>query len=505
MYQRMLVPADEDELTRIREARQTHADLARFEKTIRGVSATWQKPSNSLPNIYPPGALPRTPQSLAAITFNHNVASATALPRPRPLSYFRDPRDPVPVPQLYVPKRRKDKRGAAVALKPLQTSASQPLQQVQVQPPQRARPTKQRQSLSAQLRQFLIDQVQGIVESYAEWRPGAATELRADLARATEQRVAACFRAWDTDESGAISRYEFAKAMAVLGFPVTREEMTQLFDELDKDRSNSIKYEELESVLSGDLRGAATAPLPAQPVGGTQASKSSKRTPVQWIESRPMAGQISDMLMGQMRQVMDAFAEWDTDGSSGISHDEFVKAMGALGLKASSKLKKLWKEFDSDGSGEISVDELRGALDPAMLGTEETALMAVPRAYDKRSLPTSKIQTEMRTRVTGTLRNAAVQMHEAFSEMAIDRVLDVFRTWDHDDGGTISRKEFAEAMVRLGVKTTKVEMSKLFNQLDPDRSGEINYRELYWAIKDQRGDAPKGAFDRVERVTGIGY
>lgn len=89
-------------------------------------------------------------------------------------------------------------------------------------------------------------------------------------------------------------------------------------------------------------------------------------------------------------------------------------------------------------------------------------------------------------------------MHEAFEEMALDRVLDVFQAWDADKGGSLSRAEFARAMVRLGAQTTKVEVSKLFNELDPDHSGAIAYRELYWAIKEKRGFVA-GAHDHVSR------
>ena len=74
--------------------------------------------------------------------------------------------------------------------------------------------------------------------------------------------------------------------------------------------------------------------------------------------------------------------------------------------------------------------------------------------------------------------------------VATERVLDVFQAWDVDGGGSLSRAEFAAAMVRLGVKTTKAQLNKLFNELDPDHSGTIKHNELYWAVKERRGYAP---------------
>ena len=77
-----------------------------------------------------------------------------------------------------------------------------------------------------------------------------------------------------------------------------------------------------------------------------------------------------------------------------------------------------------------------------------------------------------------------IQLYEAFEEIATDRVLDVFRVWDKNNGGTISRGEFGKAMAALGLKTTKAELNKLFNEIDVDHSGEISYQELRQAVVD---------------------
>ena len=193
-----------------------------------------------------------------------------------------------------------------------------------------------------------------------------------------------------------------------------------------------------------------------------------------------MAGQISDMLMIRMRQVVDAFVEWDTDCSGAISYTEFHRAMAALGLKAPKKLSELWGQFDKDGSGEIDYQELVDALAPSRLEA------AKPLAYAPEMVPAERIHAEMKVGVTAKLRSPAEQLHEAFEQMATERVLDVLRAWDTDGSRTISRPEFAKALVSLGVVTTKREMLRLFNELDPDHSGDIEFRELYWAIKNKR-------------------
>lgn len=54
----------------------------------------------------------------------------------------------------------------------------------------------------------------------------------------------------------------------------------------------------------------------------------------------------------------------------------------------------------------------------------------------------------------------------------------VLCTADTDDNGAISRREFAGAMTALGLTADDEEMSDLFDALDPDGSGMIEYSEL---------------------------
>ena len=64
------------------------------------------------------------------------------------------------------------------------------------------------------------------------------------------------------------------------------------------------------------------------------------------------------------------------------------------------------------------------------------------------------------------------------------RVIDLFKKWDKNGDGTISRPEFFRAMPVLGmVGNTAEEVDALFAAFDPSGDGEISFRELYRAIK----------------------
>ena len=92
-------------------------------------------------------------------------------------------------------------------------------------------------------------------------------QLRAIL-RANAVRVIDLFRDWDADENGSVSRIEFQRAVASLGYDRPLAGVDELFDEIDSDGDGTISYRELHSVLrSGGGDGAP--PVKAAPADGS--------------------------------------------------------------------------------------------------------------------------------------------------------------------------------------------------------------------------------------------
>ena len=58
------------------------------------------------------------------------------------------------------------------------------------------------------------------------------------------------------------------------------------------------------------------------------------------------------------------------------------------------------------------------------------------------------------------------------------RVIDLFREWDEDASGSVSKKEFREAMPMLGLDVPAEDVDALFDSWDPDGSGELELKEL---------------------------
>uniref|UniRef100_A0A7S2NPK6 EF-hand domain-containing protein n=1 Tax=Haptolina brevifila TaxID=156173 RepID=A0A7S2NPK6_9EUKA len=84
------------------------------------------------------------------------------------------------------------------------------------------------------------------------------------------------------------------------------------------------------------------------------------------------------------------------------------------------------------------------------------------------------------------------QIKEALQKHAI-RVLDLFREWDKNGDGQISKKEFRQAMPLLGMDLPTKAIDELFDQYDPDRSGVMEFAELQKMLrKPAASSAPSG-------------
>ena len=63
------------------------------------------------------------------------------------------------------------------------------------------------------------------------------------------------------------------------------------------------------------------------------------------------------------------------------------------------------------------------------------------------------------------------------------RVIDLFREWDENGDGTVSKKEFRVAMPLLGLEVPIKSIDALFDEWDPDGSGKLDLKELTKVLK----------------------
>ena len=89
-------------------------------------------------------------------------------------------------------------------------------------------------------------------------------------------------------------------------------------------------------------------------------------------------------------------------------------------------------------------------------------------------------------------KSVAQQLRDILSKNGV-RVVDLFREWDEDGNGSVSKKEFRKAMPLLGFDAPRAQIDQLFDSFDPDGGGAISIDELNKALR--RGGEVKLAAD----------
>ena len=170
-----------------------------------------------------------------------------------------------------------------------------------------------------------------------------------------------------------------------------------------------------------------------------------------------------------------------------VDRGEFRNAINALGfgaLASRQDIDLLFNEFDVSGDGVISFEELNKmlrqsrAVDAKMLGgiAGEVALKAEEGAMLKRQKRTG-IDGNIKLEEARLAADVLQQLRGLFAGSP-RMVMELFRDIDTSGDGLVSRSEFSLAMRALGLSLPKRELRLLFEELDPDGSNAIDFREL---------------------------
>jgi Ca2+-binding EF-hand superfamily protein len=82
---------------------------------------------------------------------------------------------------------------------------------------------------------------------------------------------------------------------------------------------------------------------------------------------------------------------------------------------------------------------------------------------------------------------------------------EVFDKWDLNHDGKIVKGELQEIMIKAGLPLTEEELTVIFNRLDVDKDGTINFEEFMAIAPNNRlRSSIKGAFERLDN-DGDGY
>jgi len=163
-------------------------------------------------------------------------------------------------------------------------------------------------------------------------------------------------------------------------------------------------------------------------------------------------------------KVKQLFKRWDTDGSGGLSKEEFKVVMKKVGMK-SSAASKIFAAVDSDGSGKIEIDEfLAWTRSNSSTGYQATVVDSAQKMAAQGHV---EILADMVT-IPSQYFGASVRERSRMDKL--------FKEWDGDVNGKIDEQEFRTALQKYG--WTEAQIRSGYAAADKDASGSIEIDEF---------------------------
>ena len=198
-------------------------------------------------------------------------------------------------------------------------------------------------------------------------------------------------------------------------------------------------------------------------------------------------------ILSKMQRVTDVFRIFDRDGDSQISRQEFRKCLPLLDLPPESVLvmsahvDALFDEIDKDGSGVIDFTELSSSLRRNdIVLDDELRDGAVAFSTDRRN------RYGIRKHARSGALHAPLKQLGSVAELRAallkgsTRVIDLFQAFDRDGDSCVSKAEFRAALPALGFESSGEAarmLDRVFDAIDEDASGTIEYAELNAALR----------------------
>ena len=263
---------------------------------------------------------------------------------------------------------------------------------------------------------------------------------------------------------------------------------------------------------------APPAPAPAGPQRQHTVPMMGKVDLDEGPDAPPVAQQLASALRQNATRIIDLFRAWDVDSSGTVTRKEFHSAMKKLGFNAPKlAINNLFDEWDIIDDGKIKLGELQKILlsaDASLRPQKSSGVMGDATGGVLPSV-TSSIEA-VTVRELGPLGAAAAasaaettpaapagpqrqhtvpmmgkvdldegpdappisqQLVSALRQNAT-RTIDLFRAWDVDGSGEVTRKEFHSGMKKLGFNAPKLAINNLFDEWDTDDGGKIKLGEL---------------------------
>jgi len=185
---------------------------------------------------------------------------------------------------------------------------------------------------------------------------------------------------------------------------------------------------------------------------------------------RAMKSKLAQKTAGGPGALRSAFKYFDRDGSGTIDLGEFFKVLEFMGLTFShDQVVALFGQYDDE--------EATGELDYNLFVSRVMIQEAVPADY------VSAIAAEKSKRLSKAVSTKIGQDSVKVARLDIKRVFDKY---DFDKSGTIDAKELGALLKMLGAKLGQDDIHKVLEVVDTNHSGVIEFDEFWrWFQQDE--------------------
>ena len=200
-----------------------------------------------------------------------------------------------------------------------------------------------------------------------------------------------------------------------------------------------------------------------------------------------MLREIREQLHKNLPRVMDVFRSFDRNGDGRISRSECVQVLPMLGLPqyGAAEMEGLFDVLDADRSGTLDFHEmdrlLRRGADVQLAAALQVGAKGVIEVEARNRY---SVRQHARDGASQPQKDSSVEAMRAAMIHQAARVTDFFKHLDINSDGKVSKPEFRAALPLLGFGAGGIPaMDKLFEQLDVDGNGYVEYSELKVALR----------------------
>jgi len=131
------------------------------------------------------------------------------------------------------------------------------------------------------------------------------------------------------------------------------------------------------------------------------------------------------------------------------------------------ELEKYFQSADISEDGKISIKELGPAMEAVGVKLRADDVNKTIAAYDRSG--SRDLDVEEFTKLMSDIMSL---------NSAYEKAYEVFKDFDGDNDGIITREEIKEACEKTGSKMSEQELAELIDGWDVDKSGQINFDEF---------------------------